>query len=374
MSPNTTASKLVRPRYDGASLPNLIATLEERVVGRSPHPVLERALAGQIPDGQTYVLVVMDGLGASQLEHPSADTLLAHRVDTIDAPFPTTTTVSLASIATAQPPSKHGLIGYTMHLPDHDVVVNTIRWTTLWGQATNIPTDDFLPAPNTWERLRAGGAEAITVQPAHFAGSSLSRLLYRGCRFEPAHTEHELVDATVQLAAEPGRLIVVYVPHVDFAAHVHGQHHPKYLAALRTVSAIWSNLVERLPATAVLVGTADHGHVDFPTDRQFRIAKDDHKDRIFYGDGRALMVKGDGAELAGRIPATWVPLAEMIDLWGPAPRHPTFVDRAPDGVLFADDGWLLLHRHADDRMIGNHGGLTPEEMNIPLLVRKTPQR
>ncbi|VAW09616.1 hypothetical protein MNBD_ACTINO02-1144, partial [hydrothermal vent metagenome] len=49
-------------------------------------------------------------------------------------------------------------------------------------------------------------------------------------------------------------------------------------------------------------------------------------------------------------------------------------DRAPDGVLFADDGWLLLHRHADDRMIGNHGGLTPEEMNIPLLVRKTPQR
>jgi type I phosphodiesterase/nucleotide pyrophosphatase len=369
MSPDKTTIELVPPRYDGASLPNLIATLEERLTGRSPHPVLNKALAARIPEGQTYVLVVMDGLGSSQLEHPSADALLAHRVDTLDAPFPTTTTVSLACLATGQPPSQHGLLGYTMHLPNHDVVVNTIRWTTLWGQTTDISTDDFLPGPNTWERLRQHGVEAITVQPGNFEGTRLTRLLYRGCRFEPTQSMHELVDATVQLATNPGRLIVVYVPHVDFAAHVHGQHHPKYAAALTTVSTIWSHLVARLPPTVTLLGTADHGHVDFPPERQFKIAKADHEDRIFYGDGRAMMVKGDGAELASRLPATWVPTTDMVDLWGPAPRHREFTDRAPDGVLFADNGWLLLHRHSDDRMIGNHGGLTPEERNIPLLVR-----
>ncbi len=369
MPTGASVPRLTCPRYDGASLPNLAATLEQRLVGGSPHPPLMDKIADRIPQGQTYVLVVMDGLGAHQLNHSAAADVATYGVVTLDAPFPTTTTVSLACLATGQPPSQHGLLGYTMHLPDHDVVVNTIRWTTLWGEATNIPTDDFLPGPNTWERIRAGGAEAITVQPAHFEGSSLSRLLYRGCRFEPAHSEQELIEATIQLAAEPGRLIVTYVPHVDFAAHVHGQDHPEYAAALRTVATIWSTLAARLPRTVVLLGTADHGHVDFPRDRQFRIDKADHEGRIFFGDGRAMMVKGDGAELATRLPATWFPIADVVDLWGPAPRHPLFLNRAPDGVLFADDGWLLLHRHANDRLIGNHGGLTPEEMGIPLLVR-----
>ncbi|GBE25517.1 type I phosphodiesterase / nucleotide pyrophosphatase [bacterium BMS3Bbin02] len=371
MSPETAPVHFVPPRYDGASLPNLVATLEERLVGESPYPVLSAEIASRIPHGKTYVLVVMDGLGAHQLNHSAAADVAAHSVATLDAPFPTTTTVSLACLATAQPPSQHGLLGYTMHLPDHDMVVNTIRWTTLRGQATDIATDDFLPGPNTWERIRAGGSEAITVQPGHFAGSGLSRLLYRGCRFEPAQSDQELIEATMQLAVEPDRLIVVYVPHVDFAAHVHGQDHPEYAAALRTVATIWSTLAARLPHTVTLLGTADHGHIDFPRNRQFRIDAADHKDRIFYGDGRAMMVKGDGAQLATRVPATWIPISEMVDLWGPGPRHPLFTDRAPDGVLFADDGWLLLHRHANDRLIGNHGGMTPEEVGVPLLVRPT---
>jgi hypothetical protein len=38
-------------------------------------------------------------------------------------------------------------------------------------------------------------------------------------------------------------------------------------------------------------------------------------------------------------------------------------------VLIADDDTLLLHRHSDDRMIGNHGALTDAERLVPLLVR-----
>jgi hypothetical protein len=117
-----------------------------------------------------------------------------------------------------------------------------------------------------------------------------------------------------------------------------------------------------------MLGTADHGHVDIPKDRQVRIGKADHEGRTFYGDPRATFVKGDGASLAASLPATWVPREEMAGWWGPGKPHRDFAGRAPDGALMADPGYAVLHRFSDDRLIGQHGGLTEAELRIPLLV------
>jgi hypothetical protein len=311
---------------------------------------------------------MFDGLGAVQLEHPTA-TLSVDSAGAIDAPFPTTTTVSLASVATGLPPSQHGLLGYQLWMPETGQVANTIKWTTLWGEKLDVDTRDLLPGPNLWERLQESGAEPITIQPGNFAGSPLSRALYRGCRYEPVFTVDEIIAATADLAAEPGRLIFTYVPHVDFAAHVYGQDSPAYAESLKTASAIWEGIARRLPMGAVMVGTADHGHVDFPGSQQVRIPKELEADRTFYGDSRAMFVKGDESPAFAPLPASWIPIEEMIDWWGPAPRHEQFDARAPDGILLADDDAILLHSHSDKRLIGHHGGLTERERVVPLLVR-----
>lgn len=356
------------PDYSGGSLVNLVAELEARLGGSPPSPRLHTALASLIPDAATYVLVVFDGLGDLQLRHPAAASLLADRVGAIDSPFPATTTVSLATIATGRPPAQHGLLGYQLWMPEVEQVANTIKWTTLWGEPLDIDTTDLLPAPNLWERLVAAGAEPITIQPAGFDRTPLTRALYRGCRFEGIHTVGEWVEATTQLAGAKRRLVVAYLPQVDFAAHVHGQTSVEYADAVRTVTLAWEHLRHRLPDDAVLVGTADHGHIDFPAGHQIKIPKADHDGRTFYGDGRAMYVKGDGGTLAGNLPATWIIREEMEHWWGPGPHHSTLPERAPDGLLVANDDVLLLHRHSDDRMIGNHGALTDAERRIPLLI------
>lgn len=366
------------PDYLGGSLVNLVAELEHRLTGQTPSPRLHPSLADLIPEASTYVLVLFDGLGDAQLTHPAVTSILADRKGRLDAPFPTTTTVSLATIATGLTPAQHGLLGYQLHLPDVTapdgrdpelgVVANTIKWTTLWGDPLDIDTAGFLPTPNLWERCRAAGVETICVQPEGFAGSPLSRLLYRGSRFEGVAGTGDLVEATAQLAAGRNRLVFAYYPGVDFAAHVAGQRSPDYAAAMSTADTIWSRLAAMLPADTVMIGTADHGHVDIPRQRQTAIDREDHRNRIFSGDGRVMFVAGDGADLARRLPAAWVPVADMQHWWGPGPMNPAAMPRRPDGVLVADPGTLLLHRHSDDRMIGNHGGLTPEERHIPLLV------
>ena len=355
------------PDYSGGSLVNLVAELEHRLIGSSPSPRLHPHLGDLIPIGDSYVLFLFDGLGSMQLNHPAAAALTTSQRATIDAIFPATTTASLATVATGLPPAQHGLLGYQLWLPEVGAVVNTIKWTTLWGDPVEYETETLLPTPNLWERLAAAGREPITIQPANFSGTPLSVALYRGCRFEPAYTAEEVVDATAQVAAEPGRLIFSYLPHVDFAAHVYGQDSTEYRQALETVADAWHHAMHQIPDDVVVVGTGDHGHADF--ERQVKIPKADHADRVFYGDGRAMFVKGDGATLADSLPATWIPLKQMEAWWGPEPRHASFDARAPDGVLIADDDTLLLHRYSDDRLIGNHGALTDAERLIPLLVR-----
>lgn len=350
------------PDYSQAGLVNLIAELESQLGSAPP----TAGLSQELPEAASYVLVLFDGLGVQQLAHPAAAGLQSSLVATLDAPFPTTTTVSLASIATGLAPSQHGLLGYQLWLPDLEVVANTIKWTTLWGEPLNFETASLLPE-TCWERLTRVGAEPITVQPGNFQGSKLSQALYRGCRFEPAFGAEGLVNATLDLAGQPDRLVFTYVPHADFAAHVYGQESEEYAKALKTINAIWSELQRRLPPNTALLGTADHGHVDFPPQKQARLPKELEAGHVLYGDSRVMFVKGEPVDTT-ELPATWIPIEEMVHWWGPPDRHPEFAERAPSGVLVADDDALIHHSHSDSRLVGHHGGLTDGEREVPLLV------
>jgi len=357
------------PDYEGKSLINLVAELEHRLTGGAIAPRLTRELREKIPEAETYVLVLFDGLGSHQLGHPAAIDLAASHRASIDAPFPYTTTVSLSSIATGRPPSQHGILAYQLWMEQVQRVVNTIHMTTLWGEALDLDYESILPGPNLWERLKEADREPIAVQPGHFDRTPLTRTLYRGAQFRPYWSDQEAVEVVVSAASEPGRLVFLYIPHVDFAAHVGGQNSSEYDEAMETANTVWEELTESLPDTVTLIGTADHGHVDIAEDHKVRLGENANKGRILYGVERALFVKGDGAKLADGIPATWVPHDVLPDVWGPEPTHSSFQERRPDGILFAEDNYAVFHKHSNDRLVGYHGGLMTEEREIPLLVR-----
>lgn len=349
------------PRFDGSSLLNLVATLERRLTGSAPALDLRADLAERLPEAATYVLVLFDGLGAHQLDHPSARELADDLIDPIDAMFPTTTTVNLSTVATGLAPVAHGTIGHHMWIPELATVVNVLKWIIPGAGPAAYDTTAMLPSPNLWERLRAAGIEPITVQPGAFESTPLSRALYRGCRIEPVWTERELVNATVDLAAQPRRLIFTYLPHVDVAAHLFGQRSQQYAAALSTAAGAWRDIRRGLPPHAVAVGTADHGHLDYsPADKHLIRGRPDA-----FGDPRSLYLRDDPPD---DLPGRWYPLADMLSWLGPGAEHPQLRERLPAGVMLADRGDLLIPSTMDLRLVGYHGGLEPEEVQIPFLV------
>lgn len=356
------------PDYTGNGLVNLVAELEIRLLGSAPMPGL--SAPELIPDRPGYVLVIFDGLGSHQLDIAEARPLDAAAAARLSAGFPTTTTTSLATIATGLTPGGHGIVGHMMHLPGVAEVVNILKWITPGGKPVAHDYGSMLPAPNLWERLAGGRVEALTLQPEPFADSPLTRMLYRGCRFEPYRTVDELITATVDLA-RPGRLVVSYHPSVDVAAHVGGQSSGAYRRAVGEAARIWEAVANRLDEAIGLVGTADHGHVDYRDEDKILI-RDRRFDRLrLFGDARALYATGPLdliADLADSTRATVVERPQLEAWLACENPHPDLEGRLPDRVLMAPDAKLLLPRPFDRRLVGYHGGLTPAEVEIPLLV------
>jgi hypothetical protein len=357
------------PDYAGGGLVNLVAELERRLTGASPTVGLRPDLAEAIPAAATYVLVLFDALGDHQLRrHPSGEELRAHRVGALDASFSTQTSVATATLASGLPPSQHGLISYVLRMQPGGVPVNTLWWFTVDGSAPAIDLEGFLPAPNLAERLGLAGREAVVVEPAAYLGSPLDRVLYRGARTHGA-AEGEVVDAVVAEASRPGRLVVCYLPQVDAAGHAEGTTSTAYAGAVEEATEIWRGIGSRLPDRAVMVGTADHGMVDVDPGRRLSVSPPDSL--TLSGDDRVIYAYGDGhqaASFAADLPATWVPIEDVPDLWGPPPFHPELRHRLPTGLIVADDGVALHYPGNDLPLAGYHGGLTEEELRIPLLV------
>lgn len=353
------------PSYDGSGLVNLMAELEHRLTGASKSPRL--ADGTLVPDAASYVFVLFDGLGTAQLGHEAAGSFRTSLSGVLEAPFPTTTSVSLATVATGLPPSQHGQVAHLQWMPDLEKVVNTLKWLTPYGDHVGYEYGSFLPRPNLWERLRGAGVEPITVQPGDFAGSPLSRVLYRGCRFEGIWDVDDMVKATVQLASEPGRLVFTYVPQVDFAGHVFGLESEEFTEAMRLAVGLWESLAGQLPPDVALIGTADHGLAEFSNDQKMLIRDHRFDDLRLAGDSRGVQMWGDLVLMDELTTLTGGELADPAALVGANPSDVALA-RLGEKVLIPPDHLAVIPRGFDKRLRCYHGGLSRAEVEIPLLV------
>ncbi len=355
------------PSPDSTGLVNLVAELETRLIGTSPSPPLDPSIGSSIPDGRSYVLVLFDGLGVAQLAHESARSLRESHRRTLRAPFPTTTSVALATVATGLAPGQHGLISHLCWLEEAGRVVNTLKWVDLSGQPVHYDYGSFLARPNLWERLRQAGIEPITVQPESFAGSPLSRVLYRGARFERTWDDHDLAEATVQLAAEPNRLIFTYFWPVDFAGHVHGLASAEFAEAIRLAANLWEEIVSRMPPDVTVLGTADHGLIDYSDEDKVLIRHEPFNSLRYAGDPRGVHAWGEPDLLDALARQVGAELTDALTQFGAEPGLETRA-RSGDALLMAPPGKVLLPSGFDKRLQAYHGGLAQDEVEIPLLV------
>jgi hypothetical protein len=352
----------------------------------TPGAVDALGLTERVGDVRRVVVVLVDGMGWHLLPALAADAPLlasvlagdAGRLDELACTFPSTTPTSLASLMTGAAPGEHGILGFTVKLPDSDRVLNHIFWRD------DPPAAQWQPVPTWLERLQQAGVGAQAVLSAAFLGSGLTEAVYRGARLHPANGDDDYAQLVVdQLHAAPG-LLYAYTADLDTAAHLFGIDSPEWHAAAVRVDALLTRLVEALPSDAALLITADHGGLNVPAHTRIDLDADPRLQagvRAVAGDPRVRYLHTEPGA-APEVIAAWSALldgraevrsrddAVAAGLFGPV--RPDHLGRIGDVVVTCTgDAAVLATGHEPPevaRLVGFHGAATPAELAIPLIT------
>jgi hypothetical protein len=339
----------VLPDYGGEAITSLMPAL---VAGR-PAPFMPPSVAG----ADAVVMLVLDGLGWQAVE--------AHR-----SLLPGLAGLEGKPITTVAP-SQHGLVGFRMRVGDD--VLNILRWQTTGNHRA--------PDPFEVQRHTAFlGRPVPVVTRSEFRHSGFTDAQLRGARFVGWNAVSTLVEHCRRLVDAGERFVYGYYPSVDTVAHEFGLHDSFYVAELRAADRLVGDLLDVLSPTTALLVTSDHGQVHVDAGGWVELHDLAPMIAMYAGEARFryLYAKpGAAADLAVAAREAvghqaWVLTREELFAqgWiGPAPEGP-IGSRVGDVVLAAREPVAFVDPTlpVETKLIGMHGSLTPDEMQVPLLA------
>jgi hypothetical protein len=375
------------PSYSGNGFVNLVASLVEACGGAPRHPSLATLPVAEVRAARNVLFLIVDGLGDNYLRANGAGGHIArHRRGAISAVFPSTTASAITTSFTGATPLEHGLTG----------------WFTYFSAAACVAAP--LPFLRRGEKASLGVAPGtIFVEPSFFDALPTRSIVvsYRPIidslynRHHCGRAERRAYDnlagfldetAAAVKSGPERKLVYAYWPEFDSLAHRHGVASAEVRAHFELLDAMFGELLARLGGTDTLVVlTADHGFIDSPPDESIELPAElramlrfplcgerrvafchVHDQKAFLGIARSLLENRADVR----------PSRELLDegWFGTGRAHPLFAERIGDVALVMKGrgtvkDWVAgepRHLH-----IGNHGGMSEDEMSIPLVVAKT---
>lgn len=360
--------------------------------------VLPSALAALGVDGEPdalglgraagVVVLLVDGLGWNLLraraEH--APFLAALDGRPLTAGFPTTTSVSLASLGTGRPPGEHGITGYTSRLGDHPDPVNWLSWRRAHAATPlldDFPPETVQPLPTAFERGERAGLDVSVVSGNSFRGTGLTRAVLRGGTYRGVFTGADLITEVGEAVAAPRPLVYCYTGDLDLIGHVRGPNHPAWDVQLGLVDQLVRQIAARLPAGVRLLVTADHGMVEVPEAARIDldaepelkadvelIAGEARMRHLHVLAGRADAVAARWSERFGDRLAVVLRDDAIARGWFGPVVTPAAAERIGDVLIISTSDAAVVRTRAEPRvslMAGHHGALTDDELLVPLL-------
>jgi hypothetical protein len=386
----------VKPRYDSGGFASLPKQIKEHLSG---------------DDYDTVVVFLIDAFGWRFFEK-FQNTPFLHRVTQagtvtkLTSQFPSTTAAHITTIHTGMPVGEHGIFEWYYYEPMLDNVIAPLLYSF-----AGTPQRDTLkpagarasliyPTTNLYRPLKQSGVSATIYQHREYTPSTYSDIVFKGAQALGYRT---LPEALVNLAdklsgAKTPAYFFLYFDRIDAISHEYGpesaQVTAEILVFLMTMEHIFLKALAGNRRKILLLLTADHGQVE--TDPQTTIYL--NRDPAFKGmekflrTNRAgelivpagsardffLYIKPDALDeaqafltsrLDGRAEVRKV--SDLMDegYFGKV-ISPIFRARAGNLVILPYRGesvWWFEKDRFEQNFYGHHGGLTMEEMEIPLI-------
>ncbi|MEM2905128.1 MAG: alkaline phosphatase family protein [Candidatus Bathyarchaeia archaeon] len=403
---------LVTPRYDGYCITNLAATvmslLEASLPGR---PVLaEGPSRNGLGDVRRVVLLLVDALSYRHIHEavkagasPFAELAGKGGFSPLTSTFPSTTVAALTSLGTGLTPQEHGLIEYYLYLKEYGLVANMLRFSPAVDRTPErllqlgLEPKKLLGAETLHVRLRRRGVAPYVVTRERYLTSGLGRLTNSGAEGIPYVNAPDMFVAVRKLleANRERRLYAfTYWDCVDGVAHDYGPDSEELQAELRSLAfSLRTELLEKLSPSAaegtLFILAADHGQLTVSKEHATYLTEHSGLLQCLSvpptGSPRDLFLHvraGRAEELTRYVEARFKDEATLLDsrealkmglLGVGKPRQATY-DRIGEMLLLPCGNRMFVYPYTKEetefKVKGFHGGLTEEEMLVPLLYAK----
>jgi hypothetical protein len=383
---------MIKPDYENASIVNLMASILQGL-GRNSnqHSALSALENDCFLRTRNIVLLVIDGLGYNYLinnaRHSSLHKFLHGRLTTV---FPSTTATAITTFMTGLAPQQHGLTGWFTYFQELGSILTVLPVKPRFSGATleelNIDVPSLYGHVPVFDLL---DVDCHIVTPSNIAYSDYSLAHCGKAGVRPYKNLSECFTFTRDIIKSgPNRkYIYTYWPQFDGMAHEKGVGSKEVTEHFRDIDKAFTTFIEDIKGTNTLViATADHGVIDSGPD--YCIELEHHPElrsmlamplsgerRMAYSyvkaDRHAAFTHYLANNLTEQISA--YPSMQLLKqhYYGLGPAHPQLRHRIGDYVLAMNKNYTIMDTLPNEKHcyhIGTHGGLSEDEMLVPLII------
>jgi predicted AlkP superfamily pyrophosphatase or phosphodiesterase len=393
------AADFIKPLYDAGGFAGL------------PRRISDLLIQGN--NYQSVVLFLVDGFGwrsfeRFQDEHFLKETTRKGKVEKLIAQFPSTTAAQLTTLHTGLPVGEHGIFEWIYFEPTLDAIIAPLLFS--FGGTSQRDTLKLVgakprrlfPQNTLYQQLNKHNISSTIFQHREYTPSSFGDVIFKGAKAIGYKT---LAEALVNLAealekpSDTKEYFVLYYEKIDSLGHEYGPDAPQTGAEIQVflaiMDSIFLNAIKGSRRKILFMMTADHGQAE--TDPQTTIylnkeprfegiekfLRTNRKGEIIVPSGSARdfflyikpgMVEDAQAFLATRLEGK-AEVRKVTDMaaegyFGPKISS-QFKSRVGDLVILPvryESVWWYEKNKYEQRYYGHHGGLTPQEMEIPLIM------
>jgi hypothetical protein len=360
---------------------------------------------------EVVVLVLMDGFGWRFVEKFQQTPFLTRmtrdgRFEKLTAQFPSTTASELTTLHTGLPVGEHGIFEWIYYEPSLDAVIAPLLFSfagtserdTL--KTVGAKPRRLLPTSTLYQALKKQGVAASIFQHREYTPGSYSDVVFAGAA---SHGYRTLPEALINMGEALRKLpspayLVLYNEKIDTLSHIYGpgsaQTEAEILVFLTVMEQVFLKAVGGSGRRLLFLLTADHGQVETDPHTSLYLNRDPHFagiEKFLKTDrqGKPLVPAGsprdfflyiqDGmveeaqrflsTRLSGKAEVCKVSDLIQAGYFGPV-ISPHFPARAGDLVILPtgqESVWWYEKDRFEQRFYGHHGGLTKQEMEIPLI-------
>ncbi len=330
---------------------------------------------------RNIVLMIFDGMGTAVLDkHLSPDSFLRqHVVRPIRSVFPPTTTAATNTFYSAEPPAVHGWLGWMCLFKQYDAIVELFRNTDFYKENTPDmpPIRELLPYTHIFEKIHAVVGDSVKT----------TKIFPKKIKSDGVETLDEMKERLLQLSREKGcHFTICYWTEPDHFMHHHGATAPEVANILMDINALVQNLSETLEDTVIIV-SADHGMMDVEKEiyiddypemlecLAYPLSLEDRTISVFLKPNmEETFLRGFNAYLKDNFAIFSREEVFANNLFGKGEFSHQACEFVGDYVIISTAGVSLRQRLANGALqkplLGTHAGLTPDEMNVPLIIVK----